>query len=374
VTDTPELFDGHAYCFPDVRKLMGFPSIEQQQIHVQKAIANHHVQPWRISDHAPGSTSTLMDATKWPSDGALNDVNFRPTSHGRYEWTVDDEDYVKQYFPPSIVDMSYSADNLIAEMDYANVTGTILHRNPYLGLGNDFIADCVQQYPERLYGLAHVPEWTVEDDPEMAARSVERAVNEQGLSGMQFLISQIHLYGKNPDWTSDGYSLFWDRFVELGVPLFLSFSINEPKRYPWLDNYYVELQRLIKWMQRYPDSQVVMTHGFQWNLFGKDGKYTLPDELWVPYENPNLKLQFLLAIAFGGTFDFPLPEATPIVKQLVSHIGADRLMWGTDMPIVMRHWTYQQNIDFVVKYCDFLSNGELALIMGGTTKKLLGIE
>jgi hypothetical protein len=49
-------------------------------------------------------------------------------------------------------------------------------------------------------------------------------------------------------------------------------------------------------------------------------------------------------------------------------------MWGTDMPIVMRHWTYQQNIDFVVKYCDFLSKGELALIMGGTTKKLLGIE
>ena len=129
-----------------------------------------------------------------------------------------------------------------------------------------------------------VPEWTVEDDPEMAACSVERAVNEQGLSGMQFLISQIHLYGKNPDWTSDGYSLFWDRFVELGVPLFLSFSINEPKRDPWLDNYYVELQRLTKWMQRYPDSQVVMTHGFQWNLFGKDGKYTLPDELWVPYE------------------------------------------------------------------------------------------
>jgi hypothetical protein len=93
-----------------------------------------------------------MDATKWPSDDALNDVNFRPTSHGRYEWTVDGEDYVKQYFPPSIADMSYSAESLIAEMDYANVTGTLLHRNPYLGIGNDFIADCVRQYPGRLYG------------------------------------------------------------------------------------------------------------------------------------------------------------------------------------------------------------------------------
>jgi hypothetical protein len=37
MTDAPEIFDGHAYCFPDVRKLMGFPSLEEQQIHVQKS-------------------------------------------------------------------------------------------------------------------------------------------------------------------------------------------------------------------------------------------------------------------------------------------------------------------------------------------------
>ena len=218
-----------------------------------------------------------------------------------------------------------------------------------------------------------MPEWTVEDDPEAAARMVEVAVNEQGLSGLQFLISQIHLYGKNPDWTSDGYRLFWDRFAQLGVLLFLSFSINEPKRDPWIDSYFVELQRLVDWMERYPDTQVVMTHGIQWNLFGENGKYTFPDRLWRPFENPNLSLQFLFAIALGGTFDFPLPEAIPVVKEMVSPIGADRLMWGTDMPIVMRHWTYQQNIDFVVNYCDFLSKDELVLLMGGTTKRLLGI-
>ena len=143
-------FDGHVYCFPDVRTVMGFPSPEAQRVHVQKSMANHHVQPWRRRDHAPGSTSTLMDASKWPQDDALADVNFRPTSHGRFEWTMDGEDYVKQYFPPSIVDMAYGPQALIAEMEYANVDGALLHRNPYLGLGNDFIADCVRQYPGRI--------------------------------------------------------------------------------------------------------------------------------------------------------------------------------------------------------------------------------
>ncbi len=374
MTQSPVLFDGHAYCFPDVRGLMGFASPEAKHIHVQKSMANHHVQPWRGRDHAPGSTSTLMDDAKWPGDDALRDVHVRPTTHGRYEWTVEGEDYVKQYFPPSIADMAYPPESLIAEMDYANVTGTLLHRNPYLGIGNDFIADCVEKFPGRIFGLAHVPEWTVEEDPAATARTVEEAVRDKGLSGLQFLTSQLHLYGKNPDWTSDGFTPFWDRVARLGVPVFFSLNINEPKREPLVDQYFLELQRLARWMEQYPDTPAVITHGFQWSLFADQGKFRLPDELWRPFENPNLSLPFLFAIALGGTLDYPLPQARPVIEELVRHIGADRLIWGTDMPIVMRHWTYQQNIDFIVKYCDFLSTDDLALIMGGTTKRLLGLD
>jgi hypothetical protein len=374
MTEYPTIFDGHAYCFPDVRGLMGFPTPEVKHIHVQKSMANHHVQPWLIRDHSPGSTSTLMDDSRWPDDDAIRDVNFRPTTHGRYEWTVDGEDYVKQYFPPSITDMGYPPENLIAEMDYANVTGTLLHRNPYLGIGNDFIADCVQKFPDRIFGLAHVPEWTVEDEPDAAASMVEGAVRDRGLSGLQFLTSQLHLYGKNPDWSSDGFTLFWDRFASLGVPVFFSLSINEPKREPLLDHYLLELQRLTTWMEQYPETPVVMTHGFLWTLFADKDGFQLPDELWRPFENPNLSLQILLPIGLGDKFDYPLPQAQPLLRDLVRNIGADRLMWGTDMPIVMRHWTYQQNIDFIVKYCDFLSKQELALIMGGNTKRLLGLS
>ena len=47
-------------------------------------------------------------------------------------------------------------------------------------------------------------------------------------------------------------------------------------------------------------------------------------------------------------------------------------MWGTDMPIVLRHWTYRQNIDFIRSYCDFLGADEMAQILGGTVARLLG--
>ena len=54
-------------------------------------------------------------------------------------------------------------------------------------------------------------------------------------------------------------------------------------------------------------------------------------------------------------------------------VGADRLMWGTDMPIVMRFWTYRQNIDFIRRYCSFLSTEEMDAILGGTSARLLGV-
>jgi hypothetical protein len=47
-------------------------------------------------------------------------------------------------------------------------------------------------------------------------------------------------------------------------------------------------------------------------------------------------------------------------------------MWGTDMPIVMRFWTYMQNIDLIRKYSDGISSDERELVLGGTVSRLLG--
>ena len=368
------LFDGHAYCFPDVRGVMGFSSPEAQHVHVQKALSNHHVQPWRERDHRPGSTRTLMDQSRWPDDDCVLDLNFGPTSHGRYEWTVDGERYVKQYFPPSIADMSYPPANLIAEMDYTQVSGALLHRNPYVGLGNDFIANCVRQYPGRLYGLAHVPEWLIEEDPEGSIAEVESAILRKGLSGLQFISSQLYLYGRTSDWTSDGFKIFWDAVASLDVPVYFSLNVNEPKREPRLESYLAELSKLNRWMKRYPSVNCVLTHGFPFLMFSDDSGINLPEDLWAPFDNNHrLHLQLLFAIGLGAKFDYPLPESWPVIEEHVSRVGAERLIWGTDMPVVMRHWTYQQNIDFITKYCDFLKADQLESIMGGTAMRLLGI-
>ena len=362
------IFDGHAYCFPSLRDNVGFDSPQTFIRHLQHAMATHHQPVWRARDRTPADASALVDQSRWHSLGALKDSDFRVASHGRFEWTADGETYVKQYFPPSVTDMAYPADRLVAEMDYAGVDKALLHRTPYLGVGNDFIADCVRRFPDRLSGLAHVQEWLIAGDPDAACEEAQVAVEEMGLSGLHFLPTQLDLYGQTGPW--DGLHSFWDRVAEMKIPVFLSLR---DRREPSLDSYLAELKTLMRWMERYPNVNVVHTHGFPWRLFIDGDRLKLPESVWEPFENPNLYLQLLFPITLGNVWDYPMVQVRPTIEECARRIGPDRLMWGTDMPIVTRFWTYQQNIDFIRLYCDFLSPNDLDLIFGGTVAHLMGL-
>ena len=133
-------------------------------------------------------------------------------------------------------------------------------------------------------------------------------------------------------------------------------------------------QTLINWMQRYPDTVCSLTHGFPWRVFLTDDGIELPNEVWTPFENPKLSLEVCFPVRIGDLFDFPYREVQPTLEQMVAHIGADRLLWGTDMPFQNRFCTYRQSRDWIEKYCDFLTPPDRTAIMGGTAARILGLE
>ena len=56
----------------------------------------------------------------------------------------------------------------------------------------------------------------------------------------------------------------------------------------------------------------------------------------------------------------------------IDRVGADRLMWGTDMPFQDRFCTYRQSRDLIGRYAP-LTEEERAAILGGTAARLLGL-
>ena len=372
------IYDAHAYSFPDLSKDGGFADPAQFKRHLQIAMGRHFQPVWRKRDRAPVEISGLADPNvPWTFD-SLRDVQFRAAGQGRFEWTVGEEEYVKQYFPPSVVDMSYPAANLVAEMDYAGVDMAMLHRTPYLGVGNDFTAECVQRFPHRLQGLAHVEEWLVEPEPDASIKKLERAITEQGLAGLQFLPDFMELYGQSGDWDRPGFRPFWDALANLNIPLFMTPSYGTLASPGASDPGAVirQLRKIRSWMERYPDSKVVVTHGLSWRMFIKENTVAVPDEVLdaVPSDNPNFYLQLLFPIFLGAIWDYPMPQVRPTMEKLVERLGVDSLLWGTDMPIVMRFWTYKQCLDHMRLCCDFLDADQVDMIVGGNMARVMGLS
>jgi L-fuconolactonase len=62
---------------------------------------------------------------------------------------------------------------------------------------------------------------------------------------------------------------------------------------------------------------------------------------------------------------YPYPIAQSHFRRLHDHVGADRLIWGSNFPNVRRACTYQQALDFFRLECGFLTDAARAGILGG---------
>jgi predicted TIM-barrel fold metal-dependent hydrolase len=363
------IVDGHAYCFPPLGGANGFPSVREHLRYLQREMADHHQPVWRLSDRAPGDDAMLADPGDRTLSG-LRDVDFRVGGHGRLAWTVGGEEWVKQWLPPYLADLSHPPEMLVAQMDHAGVDRAVLHTEHAMGRLTDYLAECVRRHPTRLLALASVAEWEIERDPEAAMAEVSRAY-ALGLHGYQFSVTSRYRHGVTAPWDGPGLRGFWDHVARLGRPVFFTVT---PWPEPTVESYLGQLRTWQRWLDRYPDVPAVLTHGFPWRLFREGERLRLPDRLFEPFRAPAARLQLLFHISLGNVWRYPYAELHTAIARLVDTLGSDRLIWGTDMPNVERFCTYRQTLEtFTVHGRGLLSDADIANIVGGTAERLLGL-
>ena len=309
---------------------------------------------------------------------SLPDMDFRVDEmRHRVVWTVDGEDYTKQSFPPALRDLEFSPHSLIGEMDYAGVDVSLIHTDPMLGKDVEYLAGCVRLYPDRLRAMAPVDEWRLLNDTDAVIGRLDDAITGHRLHAIKFMPGLTYVNGPVP-WDDGPYRAFWRAATSLDVPVFFTLGLG-PGIGPaaTLDDqrtgYLSELRTLIRWMERYPDAVCSLTHGFPWRLFVDGDGLTLPEELWEPFVHDNCNLEVSFPVRLGDLFDFPYREVWPTLELMVERIGADHLLWGTDMPFQNRFCTYRQSRDWIERYCHFLSSENVAMIMGGTAARILAL-
>ena len=371
------IVDSHAYCFPPADHPAGHPSGAVHLRWVQAAHAGHHQPAWRVSDRTPGVSRVLCPGPRYVKS-ELPDVHFRvDREKGRVAWTIDGEDYTKQFYPPNLHDLELTPHGLISEMDYAGVDVALLHTNPFLSRDAAYQAECVRLYPDRLRSMAPVGRVA---DPRRAGRGRRRNLPTPSWA-IDFTPSSSTPAW--PTWTafSPGTTVPTGRSgeaaVALRVPIFFTLGAGTAElsgrmsvaelRSGYLDEHRV----LMRWMERYPEAVCSLTHGFPWRVFLEGDRIVLPDEIWRPFENPRCHLEVCFPVRIGDLFDFPYREVWPTFETMVARVGPDRLMWGTDMPFQNRFCTYRQSRVWIEKYCAFLDQDSLAKIMGGTAARVL---
>lgn len=361
------IVDCHAHVFQHWAGACGHPSREIHRKYMQKVVTRPAARIFRARDGQEVDASALSD----PADASwsgLKEVAFRVGRYGQLDFTVDGEDYYAQYMPVGMQEFVAPPELMLAQMIYAGVDHVVLQAGGGYGAMNDYNAFAQHQYPDKFTGLLNIDEGKA-DTPEVLAE-LDRAYHVLGLRGIYYGLDHFARWGFETQFADRRFDPFWDRVAEWNIPVFIEM--------PAIPNYdpasYVEnMRRLDTLLTRYKSLRFLLVMGVPVGFFAKNGRYDLPDEVERVYRRDNLLIEVMYPISWGGVWDYPYPEAQSLIRDLRDSFGAEKLIWGSDMPNVERFCTYKQSVDYVRRYCGFLTASEKDRILGGNVAEMIGL-
>jgi predicted TIM-barrel fold metal-dependent hydrolase len=361
------IVDCHAHVFAHWAGACGHPSSSVHLKYLQKVVTRPWAKAFRARDGHEIKPTMLFRSgdNTW---GGLTDVRFRVGRFGQLGFTWDGEDYYVQYLPVGMQELACPPELMLAQMTYAAVDHCILQAGGGYGMMNDYNAFTQHQYPQKFSGLLNIDEPLADRADTLA--EVDRAVNSLGLRGLYYAQDfSRHGYSRNVN--HPAFGAFWDKIVGYRLPVFIELSST-----PNYDRagYIANLLALDELLLRYPGHRFLLVMGPPVAHFAASGRWEFPPEALTVYKRDNLQIEIMFPISWGGVWDYPYPEAQQLIGGLRDTFGASKLIWGSDMPNVERFCTYRQSVDYVRKYCSFLSDEERESILGRNAADLIGLD
>ncbi len=301
--------------------------------------------------------------------------HFTPKKHMDFVGnTVTDYDVINKLYDP---------ERRIKDMDATGVDIQVLspappsiHYNfePSTGLSNsqrqnDGIAQTVKEYPDRFLGMATVPLQAVD----MAIAELDRAVNKLGLRGVE-IISNVN----GCDYDSPEFLPFFKAVEALDIPIFIHpgqvAGADRMKDYYFrnlignpLDTTLAAAHIVFGGiLDKYPNLKICLAHGGGYVPYQRgrwEHGYEVRPEGKVNISKP--PSHYVSLLYFDTITHFP-----PALEYLVSSVGADKVVMGTDYPYDMGDATPVAT----VKSLKNVSDEDKEKILGGNTARLFKLE
>ena len=362
------IIDSHAHIFQNWNGPCGLASRELHWKYIQKNVTRPAAGVYRLRDGANADPQLLYRPGDNSWAGLREDVNFRVGAYGRLEFTVAGEEYYVQYMPVAMQQFESTPEFMITQMNAAQVNHCVLQAGFTYGYMNEYNALAQRHYPHRYTGLYHVDEPEADSAHWMA--EARRAVQVLGLHGIYINLDGFARTGFQ-HWFDDArYDAFWAQLEGFGQPVFM--EINSAPDYTQA-SYEAHLARVERIMQRHQRLRWVLVMAPPVNYYAQDGRWNFPDLAKRLYSDERVWLELCFPISWGGLWEYPFVEGQALISDLQDKLGADKLIWGSDMPNLERFCTYKQSLDYLRRHCSFLSAKEKERILGGNLAELLGI-
>ena len=302
---------------------------------------------------------TVMDSKGFFPDDIWQEVRARVLDlHGRRISLMDE-------FGIEMMILSLNAPAVQAIYD-------VKRANEVARKANDFLAENVRKRPDRFQALAALPM----QDPELAARELERCVKDLGMVGA--LVNGFSQIG-DPDTIAyldeKQYWPFWELVAKLDVPFYLHPRNPLPqhariyKDHPWLlgptwafgQETAVHALRLMAsgLFDAHPNLKIVLGHmgeGLPYSMWRVDNRNG-----WTLHLPPKYPAKKKLAEYFQANFWLTTSGnfRTQTLIDAILEVGADHILFSTDWPF--------ENIDHAAIWFDAASISESDRVKIGRT-------
>lgn len=237
---------------------------------------------------------------------------------------------------------SFTADDLISVMDKNDVEKAVLLQGQFFGFQNEYTAEAVKKYPHRLVGAGSY-------DPFCAkAETVKhRLFKELGFRAVKFEVSNgsgLMAYHPPVDLNGELMNACYRHAADNG--LIVVMDIGRPRNPCW------QVENLAAAIKKYSDVTFVICH----LLAPQRTDVALLGEVLSKLAMPNVYFDLASLASNQQPETYPYPTAVEHLKTAKRIVGADRLMFGTDMPSNLCRDTYSNLADYITLSGVFAQN------------------
>lgn len=253
---------------------------------------------------------------------------------------------VYRFLPPEYRDNQAYVEILIANMNENGVDKAVLLQNPCYGDQRDYVRDVIAANPGRFVSLGMIDP----RDKVKVLQEMDTLFNDYKFKGFKIEVPDVPFVMDDPE-----YDFLWRRIIDLGAVVSLDLGWNQGP-------YDFNIDRFRNVMKKFPTIRAVLCHLGISRLWDPSQEYPFPvlqsTLSLLDINKDNLYFDFSGLQSCDPSGEYPYFRCLDFLRAVKETCGLDRVMWGSDAPMLLRTCTYRQTITCLTRHCDFLTDDD----------------